>query len=169
MSLEIRRAQSGDAEAIALLGRITFAETFGHLFEAHAGDLRAYLDRTFGVEKIRRSLGEADNRYWLGCVDGLPVSYAKLKFPSPTVLLDGADVAQLQKIYVLRAFIGQGIVMEDARSRRIGRVWLDVLKENARAIRFYEREQFRMLGDDRYAIGAQTFSFHLMVREVSPG
>jgi hypothetical protein len=69
MDFEIRPAGPDDAEMVALLGRITFAETFGHLFLNHTGDLRAYLDHTFAVAKIRGSLGEPDNnrnnRYWL--------------------------------------------------------------------------------------------------------
>jgi len=53
--LQIRIAEPKDAEIVALLARITFAETFGYLFEQHKDDLRAYLDQTFAVNKIRRS------------------------------------------------------------------------------------------------------------------
>jgi len=167
--LQIRIAEPKDAEIVALLARITFAETFGYLFELHKDDLRAYLDQTFAVNKIRRSLGHPVNRYWLGFLAGLPVSFAKLKYPSPIPLAQTGNVAQLQKIYVLREFVGEGVgkplidaVLKDAASRRVDTVWLDVLKENGRAIRFYERRGFRMLGEDRYTIGAQTFAFHLM-------
>jgi diamine N-acetyltransferase len=167
--LQIRIAGPEDAEFVALLARITFAETFGYLFEQHKDDLRAYLDRTFAVDKIRRSLGHPVNRYWLGFLTGLPVSFAKLKYPSPIPMAQTGNVAQLQKIYVLREFVGEGVgkplidaVLKDAASRRVDTVWLDVLKQNARAIRFYERRGFRMLGEDTYAIGAQTFAFHLM-------
>ncbi len=167
--VQIRVAEPKDAEIVALLCRITFAETFGYLFEGHKADLRAYLDRTFRVEKIRGSLGRPVNRYWLGLVAGLPVSFAKLKFPSPISLARTGNVAQLQKIYVLREFVGEGVgkplidaVLTDAASRQADTVWLDVLKENARAIRFYELRGFRMIGEDRYTIGEQTFDFHLM-------
>ena len=167
--LQIRIAEPEDAKIVALLARITFAETFGYLFEKHKGDLRVYLDHTFGVEKILRSLGNPVNRYWLGFVAGLPVSFAKVKYPSPIPLAQTGNVAQLQKIYVLRDFVGGGIgrplidaVLSDSASRQVDTVWLDVLKENARAIRFYERRGFRMIGEDRYTIGAQTFEFHLM-------
>jgi ribosomal protein S18 acetylase RimI-like enzyme len=169
MDLQIRLAVPADAEIVALLGRITFTETFGHLFTEHAYELRVYLDHTFAVAKIRNSLGEPDNRYWLGHLNGLPIGYAKLKFPSPTHLLPGEEPAQLQKIYVLREFLGQSLgkillqaVIRDAAQRRLGTLWLDVLKQNTRAIRFYEREGFVPLGDDTYTIGAQTFEFHLM-------
>ena len=169
MDIKIQKAAPEDAEVIALLGRITFTETFGYLFEEHPGDLRAYLDRTFAVAKIRRSLEQPDNTYWLSFVAGLPVGYAKLKHPSPTRLLVEPNVAQLQKIYVLREFLGQGIgkplleaVLEHSASQKPNGVWLDVLKQNSRAIRFYERHGFGALGDDEYTIGAQTFVFHLM-------
>jgi ribosomal protein S18 acetylase RimI-like enzyme len=169
MELQIRPASPEDAEVVALLGRITFFETFGHLFLDHAGDLRTYLDHTFAVAKIRGSLGDPDNRYWLSLLNGLPVGYAKLKFPSPTVLLPEDGPAQLQKIYVLREFLAQGIgkvllsvAVDNAAKRGLNTVWLDVLKQNSRAIRFYEREGFAPLGDDTYTIGAQTFEFHLM-------
>jgi ribosomal protein S18 acetylase RimI-like enzyme len=131
--------------------------------------LRSYLDHTFGVEKIRRRLKRNRNAYWIALVDQLPVGYAKLKLSSPTSLLALPIVAQLQKIYVLKEFLGQGIgrplleaVMEHAAAEKVDALWLDVLKENERAIRFYERHGFTALGDDIYTIGAQTFRFHLM-------
>jgi ribosomal protein S18 acetylase RimI-like enzyme len=169
LDVQIRTAEPKDAEMVALLARITFAETFGYLFVEHRDDLRAYLDRTFAVDKIRRSLTQPVNRYWLGMVAELPVSFAKLKYPSPIPLAQEGNVAQLQKIYVLREFVGQGVgkplidaVLSDTVSRGADTVWLDVLKENARAIRFYKRRGFMYLGEDTYAIGAQAFAFHLM-------
>jgi ribosomal protein S18 acetylase RimI-like enzyme len=170
MDLQIRRADKRDAATVALIGRVTFRETFGHLFENHAGDLRAYLDRTFNVAKIECSLLQARNSYWLALVDGLPVGYAKLKYPSPALRL-GADLAaQLQKIYLLKEFAGQGIgdplletVLAHASMLNPECVWLDVLKQNERAIRFYQKRGFVAAGDDNYTIGAQTFLFHLMV------
>jgi ribosomal protein S18 acetylase RimI-like enzyme len=170
MDLQIRRLEQKDAEIVALLGRITSCETFGYLFKEHVADLRAYLDRTFDVEKLRRSLERARNGYWLTFANGLPIGYAKLKHPSPTILPDGGEIGQRQKIYMLAEFVGQGggrllleAVLAHAASRGIDAVWLGVLKENSRAIRFYEGFGFVALGEDVYTIGAQTFTFHLMV------
>jgi hypothetical protein len=54
MGAQIRPADAADAAVIALLGRITFGETFGHLFRDHQDDLRAYLDRTDCGEPVIR-------------------------------------------------------------------------------------------------------------------
>jgi diamine N-acetyltransferase len=166
---EIKRADGGHAATVALLGRLTFAETFGYLFQDHRCDLRAYLDATFDVAKIADSLRKPENLYWLAFERGLPVGYAKLKHPSPPPGQHAADAAQLQKIYVLHEFLGASIgrdllASSMAAATRSSLVWLDVLRENERAVRFYERHGFRAIGEDTYTIGAQTFLFTLMAR-----
>ena len=170
MNLQIIKAGANDAEVIALLGRITIHETFGYLFTEYANDLRAYLDYSFAIDKIKLSLDKPENTYWLARADSLPVGYAKIKFPSPTPLITQGKVAKLQRIYVLKEFLGHGIgtpllqaILAHAADRQIDAVWLDVLQENTRAVRFYERLGFTALGDDTYSIGAQTFTFRLMV------
>jgi GNAT superfamily N-acetyltransferase len=166
--VEIKRAHASDAAIFALLGRITFAETFCHLFVRHETDLQDYLARTFGVAEIEGSLNKDTNVYWLAEWDRLPVGYAKLKFGSrpPGMLSEPFD--QLQKIYVLRSFLGRRVgaalmhpIMSEARTRGTN-LWLDALRENTHAIAFYERFGFRALGNDTYTIGAQTFRFRLM-------
>jgi len=172
MDVEIRRAERDDAAVIALLGQITFAETFGHKFRDHADDLRTYLEATFDVAKIERSLDKPGNAYWLAFCRRLPVGYAKLKHPSALPGQAAQDAAQLQKIYVLQAYLALGIGtallnnMLPEAAARAPLLWLDVLRENDRAIRFYETHGFRAAGEDRYTIGAQTFAFHLMAREL---
>jgi ribosomal protein S18 acetylase RimI-like enzyme len=171
LSLEIQRATSEDAELVALLGRTTFAETFGYLFANHRADLDQYLDKTFSVQKIERSLGNSVNNYWIVRFDRLPVAYAKLKFPSLAPSSTSKNEAQLQKIYVLRNFLGQGIgrhllqgVFCRATQLNASSVWLVVLAENQQAIRFYERAGLQRRGRHEFAIGAQAFDFDLLSR-----
>ncbi|TNE40756.1 MAG: GNAT family N-acetyltransferase [Sphingomonadales bacterium] len=169
MPLSTRPATISDAPVIALLGRLSFAETFGYLFDGHEGDLSDYLDWTFAVPKIRASLAKAENRYWLAVHDELPVGYAKAKFPSGHPAIGEAKAGQLQKLYVLRAFqdrrIG-GCLMEGvaakAEAMGIDPLWLAVLRSNRRAIGFYDRHGWRSVGADRFSIGAQTFDFAIM-------
>ena len=181
MAADIRTADPADATSVAVLGRITFAETFGPPFQNHADDLRDYLDATFDVAKIERSLAKPENTWWLALRHRLPVGYAKLKCPSPPghgapprqEAAPERHAAQLQKIYVLREFLHAGIggdllhpLMRHAAARA-PLVWLDVLRENTSAIRFYDRHGFSITGQHTFRIGAQSFLFHRMSRRAA--
>jgi diamine N-acetyltransferase len=169
MTIEIRKAAIADAEIIALLGRLTFRETFGALFLGREAELIDYLDRTFSVTKIASSLSMPKNRYWLALLDGLPVGYAKQKLGSQNALIDDTSPAQLQKIYVLSEFIAHKIghqllkaTLIEAEIEDVKVMWLSVLDINTHAIRFYERHGWATAGTAHYEIGTQRFSYLIM-------
>lgn len=169
MAIEIRRANRNDASVVALLGRLTFRETFNHLFEHHQHDLQNYLDRTFSVAKIEGSIGKTENSYWIASIDGLPIGYAKLKWPSENEFVGMSKAAQLQKIYVLSEFAsrGAGRALMKAIGSEVARLspsalWLNVLTSNRQAILFYEGQGWVRVGFSSFTIGAQTFDFLTM-------
>ena len=63
-TIEIRLAKKEDAQFIALLGRITFTETFGHLFR-NQKDLIDYYNLTFSVQKIEDGIKKPNNIFWI--------------------------------------------------------------------------------------------------------
>jgi len=159
--LEIRDARPADAVALADLAETTFADTFGHLFAAVPDDLRAHLDRGFGLDATRAFLDRADVYVVVAGVAHTLVGYAKL--------VGSADDLQLERFYVSQAFIGRQIAAPllaaaFARARAVGAasLRLSVYEENARAQRFYRKHGFSLDGTESYAIGSQDFTFHLM-------
>ena len=76
-TIEIRLAKKEDAQFIALLGRITFTETFEHFFSDQK-DLIDYYNLTFSVQKIEDGIKKPNNIFWIAFVNRLPVGYAKL-------------------------------------------------------------------------------------------
>ncbi len=170
--IQIRIATSNDDQIISLLGRITFIETFGHLF-IDPENLSNYLSATFSVDKIRRGLSKTENFFWLALVDGLPVGYAKLKTKSPTEFLQEQNGSQLQKIYVLKDFLSMkiGLQLQDtliakAQELKNNFMWLSVLHTNERAIRFYKKNDFTEIGTHNFQIGDQTFQFIAMAKQL---
>lgn len=165
-------ANKDDARIIALLGRVTFNETFGHLFQEQ-NDLLNYNDQTFSVSKITSSLGKKRNIYWLALADELPVGYAKLKLNSSTPFLNAGQVCQLQKIYVLSDFLSlriglslQQALIEESEKRGFEYIWLSVLKDNERAVRFYIKNGFKEIGDHNFSIGNEDFDFMAMAKKL---
>ena len=168
----IIKAQASHAAYISLLGRITFTETFGHLFR-DPQDLREYYQQTFSVNKIRKSIEKSTNQFWLAFVDDLPVGYAKLKLDSPSPFLSETECCQLQKIYVLKDFLSLKIggalqqqLQTTAQELRFKKIWLSVLDSNERAIQFYKRKGYEQVGKHDFQIGKEYFEFLVMARSL---
>ena len=170
--VEVRTASKDDAGFIALLGRVTFTETFGHHFRDRQ-DLLDYYDATFSVDKIEKSISKSSNLYWIALADGLAVGYAKLKLNSPSEFIAGENTCQLQKIYLLKDFLSlrigfqlQNALLDRAQEEGFGIIWLSVLKSNQRAIDFYTRTGFEEIGNHDFQIGKENFEFTAMSKKL---
>jgi len=170
--LNIRKATTSDAPLIALLGRISFNETFGHLFLDN-NDLLAYHEKTFSVSKIASSLQKSTNIFWLAFYNELPVGYTKLKLNSVSEFLPSQQVCQLQKIYVLKDFLSKKIglklqasLIEEAQKRNYKTLWLSVYDDNVKAINFYKKNQFKNIGKHKFQIGKESFNFIAMAKQL---
>lgn len=170
--LEIRLAKKEDAQFIALLGRTTFTETFGHFFRDQK-DLIDYYNLTFSVQKIEDGIEKPNNLFWIAFANRLPVGYAKLKLHSNSEFIESKGACQLQKIYVLKDFLSMNIglelqrsLLEKAKELRFTEIWLSVLNSNERAIRFYEKSGFEEVGNHDFQIGKENFEFVAMGRQL---
>lgn len=168
----VRRAHIKDATYIALLGRFTFTETFGHLF-SDQNDLLSYYNRTFSVEKIEKSIEKQTNLFWIAFVNRLPVGYSKLKLSSTSEFIHSKKVCQLQKIYVLKDFLSmkiglklQDLLLEKATKMGNKKIWLSVLNSNDRAINFYLKNGFTNIGTHDFQIGKESFDFNVMSKNL---
>ena len=167
---EIRIAHKEDATYIALLGRITFAESFGHLFR-DKNDVTEYVNKTFSVEKIKRGFDNSNNVFFIAFVDNLPVGYAKLKLNSTSEFSQSKNSCQLQKIYILQDFLSkkighqlQSLLLKKAKEKSFREIWLSVYAGNPKAIKFYERNDFKTIGKYNFKIGKENFKFEAMSR-----
>ena len=171
-NIEIRLAKKEDAQFIALLGRITFTETFGHFFRDKQ-DLLDYYNSTFSVHKIKNGIDKPNNIFWIAFVNQLPVGYAKLKLNSKSEFIELKNVCQLQKIYVLKNFLSmkigfelQNLLLKKAKELEFKQIWLSVLNSNERAIGFYKKNGFEKIGNHDFQIGKENFEFIAMNKEL---
>lgn len=166
----IRKAVPADAKFVSLLAKITFSETFGNLFRDKK-DLRAYLEKTFSIEKMASSLKKEENVFWIAYADAIPVGYAKLKKESPVPNSSYTAAAQLQKIYVLKDYLARKIgaklqneLFIEVQKLNIERLWLSVLHTNERAIGFYNKHDFHKYDSYSFNIGKEDFVFNIMMK-----
>ncbi len=164
----IRKATVEDVDSIALLARVTFREAFGHLFTDNQ-NLIDYFATTFSIKALTTKLINENNVFWLAFSDNLPVGYAKLLKHSPSEYIDDAKTSELQRIYVLNDFLNQkiGHQLQDVVFKEVeligsNHLWLSVYVDNPKAIRFYERYNYKHLGYHTFGILNQFFEFSVM-------
>ncbi|CAH0149318.1 MULTISPECIES: GNAT family N-acetyltransferase [unclassified Chryseobacterium] len=169
--LQIRQAIPEDAPHIALLGRVTFTETFSEYFR-DTQDLFDYYEQTFAVSKIKASIKNNNNKYWIVFWNELPIGYAKLKVHSTSEFIGSSTVSQLQKIYVLKEFLDKKagkVLMEELMSSfntsDQTHIWLSVLHSNERALHFYYKNGFSKVGEHQFSIGKEIFDFFVLSKE----
>ena len=75
--IKIKLAKEVDIEVLALLGRITWAESHGHYIE-DKNNLLKYLGENFSASITRQNINNPKNLFYIMYVDDFPVGYAKL-------------------------------------------------------------------------------------------
>ena len=169
--LTIRRADANDVDALREIGVATYYDHFAHVW-SEAG-IRRFVDADFSTDAIRASLAEPAQHVWLIASDAADrvVGYAKLNWETPDPIL-GLAGAELQKIYFRKSETGKGYgaILRDhvfalVRQRSRQRVWLDVLKINVGAQRFYEQSGFVRLGEMPFKTDLGEVGMVIMARD----
>jgi len=168
MNLKVIRANSSHAETIASIGKLSFRDAFGNLFNDKS-TLFEYLEYTYSIEKVTKSIEKENNVFFIAFVENVPVGFAKVKKSSLNEQIESIAQMELQKIYVLSYYHGSGAgaalmqtVLELAYQIQPDYLWLDTHTNNTKAIRFYEKNGFVKAGKNYFTIGAQTFEYYVM-------
>jgi ribosomal protein S18 acetylase RimI-like enzyme len=169
----IRQATADDVDVVADLGVRTYLDHYGDLW--HPAGLEAFLTAHFERDKLAGEIREGQAvRYLLMIVDDHAVGFAKVKPDRPLPAGDGAHGMELEKIYFLRETAGRGhggalleriIAVAGTLAQRW--VWLDVLKSNRGAIRFYERYGFVRYLEIPFATDKLDIGMWAMRREIA--
>ena len=161
--IKIKIATKADIQVLALLGRLTWAESHGHYIE-EKNDLLKYLNEHFSVFKTKEIISDPNQFFYIIYVDDLPVGYAKLVVNASNENITSQNSCQLERIFILNDFIplkiGQQLlsfVEEQARKMDLDTMWLTVYIKNARAIRFYIKNEFKNVGALNYIVNGKGY------------
>ncbi len=161
--IKIKIASKTDIEVLALLGRLTWAESHGHYIE-DKNDVSKYLNENFSVFKTKQNVNNPKQIFYIIYVDDLPVGYAKLVLDTSNENITAPNSCQLERIFILNDFIplkiGQRLltfVEKQAKKMQLDTMWLTVYIENNRAIRFYERNEFKNVGELNFIVNGKGY------------
>ena len=168
----IRRATTADAALLARVGSVFFEQTFGAGNDPE--DMRAYLSTAFGERQQTRELEDPNNLFWIAeDQNGEAIGYTQLKVKSETSVQHLERPAELARIYADQRWHGRGVgaqllatSIDAARDAGRGDIWLGVFQHNARGIAFYEKNGFRIIGEQSFTLGKDVQRDWVMARRL---
>lgn len=172
VAVAIRPATLQDAPALAALADRTFRDAFAA--DNSAADIDAYASAAFSLDQTQAELADPANTFLLADdASGTSVGYAKLRRGQAEPCVRGPRPVELQRIYVEQAAVGHGVgaallaaVVDRARAEGFGTLWLGVWDRNPRAIRFYERGGFEVVGSHPFRLGSDEQTDLILERPV---
>lgn len=171
--LTIRQATQADLDALREVGCETYRQHFSAIWSPVG--LQAFLDQDFSTSALSRSLAQPDQHAWFIAADdsGHVVGFAKVNRSTPAPVT-GEPGAELQKIYFLTSAAGRGygkqllqFIRQWALQRGERLLWLDVLKSNANARRFYAASGFQQVAEIPFSTDLAEIGMVVMALELT--
>ena len=158
---------------LALVGAATFLDAFAGTLPGRS--MVEHCRVQHAVEKYAAYLGDARCRVWVAetVVQAGPVGYAMVTRPDLPIAEPREDDLELKRIYLLSRFHGGGAgrrlmeaAVEGAREMGARRLFLGVYAGNARALAFYAKEGFQIVGQRTFQMGFSVFDDYVLGREL---
>lgn len=154
----LRLALPGDAVALAMLAERTFRDAFGARNSPENMDL--HCARTFGPDIQLREIGERGSVTTLADEAGSLVGFSQLRLSRPSPAVEAARPAELNRIYVVADWQGRGVAralmdraLADAAGAGCDALWLGVWEHNPKAMAFYRKFGFEIVGTHGFMLG----------------
>ena len=163
----IRRAQPDDASRLAEFGARTFHDSFGA--DNDAEDMRKHLASSFSAARQLAEIRDPDIDTLI-CADGDTwQGFVQLRAGKVSDGVPSEGSIELWRFYVDKPWQGAGLASalmhaakRCARERGATTMWLGVWERNARALAFYRKHGFTVVGSQVFVVGNDPQTDHVM-------
>lgn len=173
-AIEIRRATIEDAEMLRDLCHQTFWDAFHEHPKNSPADMADYMAKAFSLEQIKIELADKQAVFLIAEIEGEPAGYAKLIIESREEPVKATKPIELSRLYSHQKFLGKGVgakLMEEsfalAESLTCDAMWLGVWEFNPRAQKFYEKYEFRVIGQHIFQLGKDAQTDLIMIKNLT--
>ena len=160
MNVTIRRWNRADLAGVQQLLRDTWRDAYGGFIPRH--DLDDYLARHYPISKFEELLADPDVTGLIAEEDGALAGYAKL------FQARAEQRFYLHQLYILPGHQGTGIgrrlmTVAEERARELGfdRIWLGVMIQNVRAVKWYQKLGFTVAETTPFVMGSTAVDHYI--------
>jgi ribosomal protein S18 acetylase RimI-like enzyme len=167
----IRVAAADDAEMLTEFARRTFSDAFAPMNSPE--NMEAYMSRNFTLRIFSAQLADRRATFLIAEIETTPVAFAKLYDGEVPNCVGGFAPVEIERFYVDRQFHGKGVAQtlmhacfDRARQSGYDAVYLGVWENNHRAIAFYRKFGFDVIGSHVFQMGDEAQNDLLMERRL---
>lgn len=154
----IKQIYSNSLDDLLRLSRDTFFTAFAHLNDPV--DMEAYAIKAFTKEQLLTELKNPDSEFYFAYVNEAIAGYMKLNYKSAQTEFQDINAMEVERIYVSAAYqnkrIGKQLLdfaLSKALAQNLKYIWFGIWEQNTNAVRFYERNGFKIFGSHDFMLG----------------
>jgi ribosomal protein S18 acetylase RimI-like enzyme len=155
----ITKAKTQDAKVLSQIAKASFLPAHGH--SAFKTDIDNYIADNFSETNFLEELSNPENHYYLIYHDNKLAGYSKITLNTINENIASKNVTYMSRLYLLKEFYGLQLGkelfsfnIEFSKQHNQQGIWLAVWVENQRAINFYTKMGFSIVGSYDFRISA---------------
>ena len=155
--ISIIKATESDYNSIASIGKVSVADS--HIGSCTDEEMNDYLEKNYNSDTIKKELNDVSNIYYLINYDGKTAGFSKIILNAKHPNIAAENVTKLDRIYLLKEYYGLKLGLELlnfnielSKSNNQSGMWLYTWVENKRAIDFYLKTGFEIIGNHKFYV-----------------
>lgn len=155
--ISINKATAKDVSLIVNIGKIAVEES--HRGSCPAEYMLEFVEAHYNEAAIKNELTDPKNIYFVISYNGKPAGFSKIIFDFEHPNISQKNVTKLDRIYLLKEYFGLKLGfellkfnIELCKKHKQSGIWLFTWIGNKRAINFYERTGFEIIGNHNFKI-----------------
>lgn len=153
----IVKATLDDCKLLRKLAESTFIESHGS--SASEQDIQAYIKSKYNEDVFRDELNDDRNIYHIIYYKDKAAGFSKIILNAIHPNITNNNVTKLERLYILKDYYDMKLGIElfefnknlSLAKKQVG-MWLFVWTENERALKFYQKANFKIIGSHDFAI-----------------
>jgi len=173
MAVVIRKATERDAAILSRVASELFEQTYGESIPSD--QMASHIAGDFSEDKQLREIRDPAIESFLVEHEGQPVGFAQLRWKESPIESSPRAEMELWRIYLDRSLHGGGAAPrllehlgEEARAQGATEMWLAVWESNGRAIAFYQKHGFVVVGQQDFHVGGEVQTDLVLQRRLVP-
>jgi len=149
--ISIVKAKAEDFQLLADIGKVSFIKSHGNSASPEVID--SYVNAKYNYDLFKQELNESQNIYHIIYYNKQPAGYSKIILNSQHSNIQIESITKLERLYLLKEFYNLKIGLqlfdfniEFSKQNNQKGIWLFVWKENQRAVSFYKKNGFEIIG-----------------------